>query len=595
MPKKEPFIIHGVTYERDSALGEGGSAVVWKVRRKPDGQILAVKQIRKDSDANSARNKRFKQEIEYGQKSNHTNVLGIHAFSEDDEFFHYVMDFYPRTLRNVINDQTDADVLLGYARQLCEALAYVHHHDIVHRDIKPENVLVDPDARRLVLADFGIAHFKDSSLTKRGDLLVNRNYLAPEQMVRNNALGIGKPADIFALGLVITEMFTKQNARGRRHTLVRERYPFLGDLDLIINQMLLQDEAQRLRIDSVRGMLRMTLQRLEWEIEEISDDLRPDEASVHGSSDEVERILGRAARDVLSAKHVFERVADAELDRFNLNYHCEVSYQVSTELFNICAQAVIYASCKAKFDYEGAGRWDEGDEDFVLSAVKPDLQRELETILADFPVPQSSRWSGLPRRSAHLFRFCKDYHCKELLESIRESVYGGDDGSLRANLINAPIFWITRWIRANLDIDYLDFDRRAREGIGFERHLSVLWGETLPLDSAREVLGVDLLAESPDADDVARTLQALEAKWDVSVGELADGGYLIMFRSRGAYHRFRKEALNLAEPGSVFEGDIFDLLRPEVELDDLVALTWNRHFDVNITLGKVLGTRALPS
>ncbi|MGW5739648.1 MULTISPECIES: serine/threonine-protein kinase [Streptomyces] len=585
MPKSEPFIIDEVTYERDSALGEGGSALVWKARRKPDGQVFAVKRIKKARDADSARNKRFKQEIEYGQTSSHPNVVSIHARSEDANFFYCVMDFYPMTLRDVIDDETDADVLLDYARQLCDALAYVHGDGIVHRDIKPENVLVDPDARRLVLADFGIAHFKDSSLTNRGDLLVNRNYLAPEQMVRNNALSIGKPADIFALGLVITEMFTKQNARGRRHALVRDRYPFLADLDLILEQMLLQDEAQRLRIDTVRGMLRVTLQRLDSTIEEISDDLRPNEASA-----EVERILGRAARDVLSGKHIFERVGDGELDRFNLNYHCEVAYRVSTVLFNTCAQAVIYALCKAKFDYEGARRWDENDDALVLSATKPGLQRELETILADFPIPQSSRWGGLPRRSAHLFRFCKDYHCEELLTSIRESVYGEGNGSLRVNLINAPIFWIIRWMRTNLDTDYLEFDKTVREEIGFERHLSVVWDETLPLDSTREAVGVDLLTEPLNADDVAGILRALEAQWDVSVGELVDGGYSVMFRSRSTYRCFHDEALDLAEPGSVFEADVLDLLRPEAEFDDLVSLTWDRNFDVAITLGKILGT-----
>ncbi|CAM5478294.1 Serine/threonine protein kinase OS=Streptomyces rochei OX=1928 GN=G3I25_11185 PE=4 SV=1 [Streptomyces rochei] len=592
MPKSEPFVIDGVVYERDPAPRAGGSAVVWKARRKPDGQVFAIKRIKKDGDANSARNKRFRREIEYGRTATHPNVVRIHARSEDAEFFFYVMDFYPMTLRDVINGRTDADVLLDYVRQLCDALAYVHGDGIVHRDIKPENILVDPDARRLVLADFGIAHFKDSSLTERGDLLVNRNYLAPEQMVRGNALAVGKPADVFALGLVMTEMFTKQNARGRRHALVRDRYPFLADLDLIIEQMLLQDAAQRLRIDTVRGLLRTALRRIDSAIEEISDDLRPDGTSTDDSSGEVERILGRAARDVLSAKHVFERVADGELDRFNLNYHCEIAYRVSAELFHTCAQAVIYASCKAQFDYEGARPWRESDDARVLSAAKPGLQRELEAILSDFPLPRSSRWGGLPQRSAHLFRFCKDYHCEELLTSIRASVYGEGSGSLRANLIDAPVFWITHWLRTKLDTDYLRFDRAAREDIGLERHLSVIWNETLPLDPDREAVGADLLTEPPDADDVAGALRALEAKWDVSVGELVDGGYSVMFRSRDTYRRFRDEALDLAEPGSVFEADVLDLLRPEAEFDDIVALTWNRNFDVAVTLGKILGTRA---
>lgn len=591
MPKHEPFIIDGVTYEPESAPGQGGSAVVWKALRRPDGQVFAVKRIKKDSNEDSARNKRFEQEIEYGQTANHPNVVNIHARSEDPEFFYYVMDFYPMTLRNVISDEFDADVLLDYTRQLCDALAYVHGDGIVHRDIKPENVLVDPDARRLVLADFGIAHFKDSALTKRGELLVNRNYLAPEQMVRNNAHGIGKPADVFALGLVITEMFTKQNARGRRHALVRDRYPLLADLDLIVEQMMLQDEAQRLRIDTVRGMLRMALQRLDSTIEESADELRPNEVPADVSSSEVERTLGRAARDVLSSKHIFERVDDEELSRYNLNYHCEVAYQVSTELFNTCAQAVVYALCKAKFDYEGAGRWDEHDDALVLSAAKPGLQRELEAILADFPLPQGSLWDGLPRQSAHLFRFCKDYHCEELLTSIRASVYGKGHESLRTNLINAPILWIARSVRNYLDTDYLELDKHVREGIGFERHLSVLWDETLPLDSAREATGAELFTEPINADDVSDTLKALEAKWDVSVGELVDGDYSVMFRSRDKYRCFHDEVLGLAEPGSVVEADVLNLLRPEAEFDDLVALTWDREFDVAITLGRVLGIR----
>lgn len=592
MPKHEPFLIDAAAYEPESSLGQGGSAVVWKVHRKPDGEVFAVKRIQKDPKEDSARNRRFEQEIEYGRTTRHPNVVRIHAYSEDAKFYYYVMDFYPMTLRDVINDESDPDVLLDYTRQLCEALAHVHNDGIVHRDIKPENVLVDPDARRLVLADFGIAHFKDSALTKRDDLLANRNYLAPEQMLKNNAQDVGKPADIFALGLVITEMFTKQNPRGRRHALIRDRHPFLANLDPIVERMLLQDEAQRLRVETVRGLLRVMLQRLHTTIAESADQMRPNEAPPGVSSGEVDRALDRAARDVLSAKHVFERVADEDLSRYDLNYHCEISYEASAELFNACAQAVVYSLCKAKFDYEGAGAWDEHDDALVSSAVKPKLLREFETILADLPLPQGSLWDGLPRQSAHLFRFCKDYHCEELLTSIRAAVYGEGYDALRTNLINAPVLWIIHSVRRYLSTDYLEFDQTVREKIGVERHLAVLWNETLPLDPAREATGAELFTEPFNADDVANALITLESKWDVSVGEMVGGDYSVMFRSREKYRCFRDEVLGLAEPGSVFEADVLNLLRPEAEYDDLVALTWDRDFDIAITLGKVLGTRA---
>ena len=45
-----------------------------------------------------------------------------------------------------------------YVRQICQALSYLHHNNIVHLDLKVENIMVScPERRQIKLVDFGIA------------------------------------------------------------------------------------------------------------------------------------------------------------------------------------------------------------------------------------------------------------------------------------------------------------------------------------------------------------------------------------------------------------------------------------------------------
>jgi eukaryotic-like serine/threonine-protein kinase len=74
---------------------------------------------------------------------------------------------------------------------------------VFHRDLKPENILYDRNADRLVVADFGIAHFEEDQLltaveTKDRERLANFKYAAPEQGIRGRP--VDHRADIFAFG-----------------------------------------------------------------------------------------------------------------------------------------------------------------------------------------------------------------------------------------------------------------------------------------------------------------------------------------------------------------------------------------------------------
>ena len=592
MKKRKILEIDGVSYTFESILGQGGAAKVWMVRSSADGRFYALKRISK-GEGSSKRHERFRNEITFGMAARHENVVRIHAQYEDAEYFNYTMDLYSKNLREIIDGESDYEVLLNYLTQLCDGLAYVHAEEVVHRDIKPENILIDSENRRLVLADFGIAHFKDSSLTKRSDLLANRNYQAPEQMARKDTERIGKPADIFALGLIITEAFTKQNPRGARHQRVGEIHPFLSDLDLLVERMMLQDETQRIGIEAVRDSLQLFRRQVDSRIEEIVEELQGADAPTSGDAQETDLILERAGKDVLSAKYIFERTTDEELARYNANYHCEISYHASTELYNACVQSMMYSMCKAKFENEGHSSWTAADLNLVVSSTKAQLLREFESIQHLYPLARNSIWDGLPRMAAHYFRFCKDYHCEELIESIRRMVSDTDVGSLHQDLLDAPIIWLAKSVRRYLATNLFAMTPWNREQIEFERQVRVHWEGTCLGDSRRTALGADLFDKSHDAESVARILEVFENGWDVSSGKRVDGSYAIHFRSLDEYKRFREKARAIAAPSSAFEGDVLDLLRTDAEYDDLVALTWEPTFDIRVTLAKILGLREI--
>ncbi|MCQ1951494.1 serine/threonine protein kinase [Arthrobacter sp. zg-Y859] len=589
MKKGTILKINSVSYVVESLLGEGGAGRVYKVRSSADGKEYALKQIEKDGKRTD-RIERFRREITFGMEASNDHVVQIHAKFEDAQCFYYTMDLYPKNLRDIFAEESDYRVLLDYLIQLCDGLAYVHDKGIVHRDIKPENILIDTDNRRLVLADFGIAHFKDSMLTKKSELLANRNYQAPEQMVKKDARGIGKPADIFALGLIITEAFTKQNARGSRHRRVGDVHPFLSNLDLLVERLMLQDETQRITIQAARDYLNLIRNQVNTRIEEIVEELQVNDVPSSGSIPKMEPVLEQASVDVLSAKYIFERTSDEELSRYNPNYHCEISYRVSDELYNACVQSRLYAMCKAKFEYEANGTWHKSHLKQLDSPLKEQLQKDFEVMQGRYPVANNSLWEGLPRMTAHYFRFCKDYHCKEIIEDAKRALSLGP-GSLHHNLVNVPILWLTQSLRGYLNTDFFESSPRNLREIEFEHHVNVVWEGTYPDDSDRITVGLDLFDPLDKTQSIIPILEALQAKWNVSYAKQNDGNYSIYFNSPSEYADFSMQALAVAAQDYVFEGDVVDLLRTDDKYDDLVAVTWGATFDIPNTLAKVLGLR----
>lgn len=237
-------------YTATEQIGEGGTGTVFKASDDV-GQVVAIK-VLDAGKATRERRRRFKNELVFGERNRHRNVItvldhGVDTTGPEATPF-YVMRLYEKSLRNVMNDGIKREEVLPFFAQCLDGVEAAHLQGVIHRDLKPENILYDSATRNLVVADFGVAEFAQEELytlveTKPGTRLANFLYAAPEQKHRT---GKCSPAtDIFALGLILNEMFTGVIALGTGYPTIGALDPTLAYVDGLVSWMIQQDIGNR--------------------------------------------------------------------------------------------------------------------------------------------------------------------------------------------------------------------------------------------------------------------------------------------------------------------------------------------------------------
>lgn len=249
------------SYTLGDLIGQGGAGRVF-VANDASGREWAVKLL----DVNRAtteRRKRFKNETLFGQHIKHPNIVPIidHGIAQlqGGATLFYVMPRFVGSFRDVIKRSVDAQRRLLYFDQILSGLEAAHLAGVVHRDLKPENILFDEKTDSLVLADFGVAHFTDEELytaaeTAPDSRLANFLYAAPEQRVRGQV--VDARADIYALGLLLNELFTGVVPHGTAYRTIAESVPDYAWLDGLVETMLRQQPSDRPgSVDAVKRAL----------------------------------------------------------------------------------------------------------------------------------------------------------------------------------------------------------------------------------------------------------------------------------------------------------------------------------------------------
>lgn len=237
-------------YVIDKQIGEGGNGRVFAAKSK-SGELVAIKFLERDT---AEKRKRFKNEIGFCEKCSHPNIVkvldrGCIKINGVDRVF-CVMPLYAESLRAKIQQGLSPEEAIAIFAELVQTLGEAHRHNVIHRDVKPENIMFAEGSKHPILCDFGIAHLPMETretivLTKPTDRMANFIYAAPEQKNGRSDL-IGPQADLYAAGLILNEMFTRQVPSAEGYTRIGDVVPSYAFLDDVFSGLYQQDPARRL-------------------------------------------------------------------------------------------------------------------------------------------------------------------------------------------------------------------------------------------------------------------------------------------------------------------------------------------------------------
>ena len=185
-------------------IGEGSFGKVYKGRRRFTGQIVALKFVsKKGKSKKEIRN--LRQEISILRSLNHPNIILMFDCFETDHEFCVVTEYAQGELFQILEDdqRLPENEVRKIAKQLVQALHYLHSHRIIHRDMKPQNVLIGSHGT-VKLCDFGFARAMSAHTIVLTSIKGTPLYMSPE-LVQEKPYD--HTADLWSLGVILYELY----------------------------------------------------------------------------------------------------------------------------------------------------------------------------------------------------------------------------------------------------------------------------------------------------------------------------------------------------------------------------------------------------
>ena len=196
-------------------IGQGGFAVVYKVKHQNTNKTYAMKIISKRfivSTRDKTTLEKLKNEIQIQKSLVHSNIVQS-KISFSDEFNYYiVLEYCPgKNIREYLRDSTKCYLNEPETRKILKdvisGLFYIHNRKIIHYDLKLENFIIGSDGK-VKIADFGLSTLLKKEQGKKNSYICGTpNYISPEILLKKDN-GCSFSSDIWSIGIAAFIMLT---------------------------------------------------------------------------------------------------------------------------------------------------------------------------------------------------------------------------------------------------------------------------------------------------------------------------------------------------------------------------------------------------
>ncbi|KAF9434201.1 negative regulator of the PHO system [Entomortierella beljakovae] len=194
-------------YQALEKIGEGTYATVYKGKNRSNGDAVALKEIRLDSEEGAPST--AIREISLMKELRHPNIVRLHDVIHTENKLTLVFEYMDQDLKKYMDQHGNRGalghiVIKAFMYQLLKGVAFCHENRVLHRDLKPQNLLINRKGE-LKLGDFGLARAFGIPVNTFSNEVVTLWYRAPDVLLGSKTYSTS--IDIWSAGCIMAEMY----------------------------------------------------------------------------------------------------------------------------------------------------------------------------------------------------------------------------------------------------------------------------------------------------------------------------------------------------------------------------------------------------